>query len=100
MTTVDASAAETTGLPQGAQVSSVAEGSPAADAGLVGSGSAAGQPVQGGDVITAIDGEAVETAQDLTAAVASHKAGDVVTLVVERDGQRLEVKVTLGSRPS
>ncbi len=100
VTTVDAGAAEATGLPQGAQVSSVAEGSPAADAGLVGSGSAAGQPVQGGDVITEIDGEAVETALDLTAGVAGHLAGDVVTLVVERDGQRREVQVTLGSRPS
>ena len=56
--------------------------------------------MQGGDVITEVDGEAVETAQDLTAAVAGHKAGDVVTLVVERDGQRREVQVTLGSRPS
>jgi S1-C subfamily serine protease len=98
--TVDAATAQQTGLPQGAQIASVVAGSPAAGAGLVPSGASAGQVAQGGDVVTAIDGKPITSAQALTAAVAAHRAGDTVTLVVEREGQRVEVKVTLGSRPS
>ncbi len=50
----------------------------------------------GGDFIVAVDGQAVENAQDLGAALTRRRAGDTVTLTVYRGQRRLEVKVTLG----
>ena len=41
----------------------------------------------GGDVITAIDGKAIETMQELSAAVRAQKPGDEVELTVLRDGK-------------
>ena len=55
----------------------VVGGSPADKAGL-----------QAGDVITAIDGESISTADDLTALVNTYKPGDVAKLTV--DAQRLD----------
>ena len=52
----------------------------------------------GGDVITAVDGKAVETMQDLSAAVKAQKPGDEVELTVLRDGKEIAVAVTLGER--
>ncbi|SEG45321.1 serine protease, S1-C subfamily, contains C-terminal PDZ domain [Bryocella elongata] len=49
----------------------------------------------GGDLIVGFDGQAIETPQDLSAAMNSHRAGDVVTLTVFRGRQKLSVKVTL-----
>jgi len=49
-------------------------------------------------VITAIDGEAVESMDDVIAAVDSHDPGDQITLTVVRDGEEREVSVRLGDR--
>ena len=73
----------------GAQVTSVVSGSPADNAGL-----------KAGDVITAIDGNPVTSADDLTAQVGSHKPSDSITVTVTRDGASKKVTVTLGVRPS
>ena len=73
----------------GAQVASVTSGSPAADAGL-----------KAGDVITAFDGNAVESADDLTSAVSEKSPGDEVTISYTRDGDSHTVQATLGTRPS
>jgi putative serine protease PepD len=73
----------------GAQVTSVVSGSPADRAGL-----------KAGDVITAIDGNSVTSADDLTAQVGSHKPSDSITVTVTRDGASKKVTVTLGVRPS
>ena len=54
----------------------------------------------GGDVITAVDGKAVATMQDLSAAVKAQKPGDKVELTVLRNGKEIAVAVTLGERPS
>jgi membrane-associated protease RseP (regulator of RpoE activity) len=54
--------------------------------------------VKNGDVITAVDGTAVHTAQDLTQALNGKKAGDNVTLTVQRSGTSQQLQVTLGSR--
>jgi S1-C subfamily serine protease len=51
--------------------------------------------VQLGDLITAVDGKPVEKISDLDAAFDAHKIGDTVTLSVERDGKKQDVKVTL-----
>ena len=73
----------------GAQVSTVKADTPAAKAGL-----------KAGDVITALDGSTVATADDLTAKVSAHKSGDKVTLTITRNGSTQKITVTLGTRPS
>ena len=54
--------------------------------------------VQRLDVITAVDGQAVNSQDELVAAVASRRAGDTVKLSVFRDGKTLSIPVTLGDR--
>jgi serine protease Do len=49
------------------------------------------------DVIVAIDDEPVRNAKDLYSIMEKHKIGDVVKVTVERDGQRRDVSLTLGS---
>ena len=73
----------------GAQVASVTSGSPAANAGL-----------KAGDVITAFDGTAVASADDLTSAVSEKSPGDEVKITYTRDGDSHTVQATLGTRPS
>ena len=60
-----------------------------------GSGAEAGG-IEAGDIITALDGEKVESAIDLTLAVRSHNPGDTVTVTVNRNGETVELEVTLG----
>jgi putative serine protease PepD len=104
LATVDANAAQALGVPQGVGIVSVQRGSPAAKAGLqggTGNTDVGGQAfATGGDVITAVDGTPVRTAEDLSAAIADHEPGDTVTLTVYRDGLSQSVEVTLGVRPS
>ncbi|HYS47128.1 MAG TPA: PDZ domain-containing protein, partial [Rhizomicrobium sp.] len=52
-----------------------------------------------GDIVTAIDGQAVDDATDLTRKVASVQTGQVATFNVSRLGKPLQVKVTIGTRP-
>ena len=52
--------------------------------------------VLGGDFIIGIDGQELENAQDLSAALNRHKAGDTVMLTIYRGQRRLEIKVVLG----
>jgi putative serine protease PepD len=73
----------------GAKIGSVVSGSPADNAGL-----------KAGDVITAIGGKKISTADDLTAAVNVYKPGDKATLTVDRDGSTKSISVTFGTRPS
>jgi len=56
--------------------------------------------LQRGDVITAFDGAPMKNEPDLPLAIDSHKPGDTVTLTVDRAGKQMDVKVTLGSKPS
>jgi S1-C subfamily serine protease len=84
---------------QGVYVANVASGSPAEKAGLKsGSFNANGQPT-GGDVITAADGQATNTIQDLQSYIAGKKVGDTITLTVLRDGSSTSIQVTLAARP-
>lgn len=48
-----------------------------------------------GDVVTAIDGEAVRTVDDLLTILDRHKVGDRVNVEVERDGASRAVTITL-----
>ena len=72
------------GMP-GAYVRSVEEGSAAQDAGL-----------RPGDVITAVDGVAVEGSDALVSVVRGYKAGDSAALTVWRAGEYLDISVTFG----
>jgi S1-C subfamily serine protease len=93
--------AEQLGLPSdyGILIDQVIPGGAAARAGLRGGNQRAYMgniPVMlGGDLIVAMDGQEITNAQDLAAAMNSHRAGDVVTLTIFRGQKRMEVKVTL-----
>ncbi|MEV0068274.1 trypsin-like peptidase domain-containing protein [Amycolatopsis sp. NPDC050768] len=68
----------------GAQIQDVVAGGPAASAGLA-----------GGDVITAVDGKAVDSATALTTLMDTHHPGDKLTItVVDQTGQQHDVSVT------
>jgi putative serine protease PepD len=73
----------------GAGIAEVRADTPAADAGL-----------KGGDVVTKIDGESVDSADELRSLIDSKQPGDKVSLTITRDGSTRTVNVTLGTRPS
>jgi S1-C subfamily serine protease len=50
----------------------------------------------GGDLIIAVDGQAIEDQQDLSHVMQNHRAGDTVTVTVFRGKKRMEFKVVLG----
>ena len=88
---------------RGAIVASVREGSPADRAGLRGGSEEMfnGEPVaRGGDVIVAVDGTAVRSADDVVRVVADRLPGQTVELTILRDGRRRNVQVRLGTRPA
>lgn len=72
------------GVPVGAYVESVEEGSCARKAGL-----------KVGDIITAMDDTVITTHSALVAAKATYRAGDTVILKVSREGKELELSVVL-----
>ena len=89
----------------GAAVQTVVAGSPASDAGIRGGGAEKDftgvlfRP--GGDLIVAIDGMPVETADDVVRAVTERLLpGQTTRLSIIRDGKRIEVTVKLGERPA
>ncbi|MDB5542718.1 MAG: HtrA protease/chaperone protein [Devosia sp.] len=69
----------------GALVTEPSEGSPAAKAG-----------VKSGDVITAVDGQPVTNALDLSRTIAGKNPGTAVELSIWRDGAEQKISVTLG----
>ncbi|MCM3781720.1 trypsin-like peptidase domain-containing protein [Neobacillus mesonae] len=48
------------------------------------------------DIITGINGEKYATTTDLIEQIQTHKVGDQITLNVNRDGNTMDVKVTIG----
>ena len=82
------SAADPTNGQDGALVQDVVSGSPAAKAGL-----------QAGDLVTAVDGQAVQNAGEMVASIRGHKPGDKVTITVGRGGNQTTISATLGERP-
>jgi putative serine protease PepD len=102
--TVPAQAAGALGTSAGVAVASVQSGSAADRAGLEASTGtksvSGGSYPTGGDVITAVDGTRITTAQQLRGAISAKKPGDVVELTVARGGKTRTLKVTLGSRSS
>ncbi|GAA2492946.1 S1C family serine protease [Terrabacter carboxydivorans] len=78
---------------EGAQVDdkagSVTAGGPAAKAG-----------VKPGDVIVGFEGKRIRTPDQLIVSIRARAVGDTVTLKVQRDGQELELKMTLEADPA
>ena len=62
-------------------------------------GAAAAAGLQAGDIITQIDGTAVQSMTDLSAAKKSYSAGDTAQFTVIRGGQTIQVPVTWGTEP-
>lgn len=89
---------------RGVLVAEVTQGGPADEAGLRGSKTEVEQDgatqTVGGDVITHIDGNPVNTFDDMVAYLIETKSpGDTALLRVLRDGDSVEVNITLGARP-
>lgn len=95
---------ETLRLPHdatGAYVSCVTHDGPAEKAGVRGA-QACDQPglSPGGDLVVAIDGTQVRAFSDLLSYLLNHTSvGETVTLTVLRDGERIDIPVTLEARP-
>lgn len=73
------------GLPQGAAVKQVVEGSPAQQSGL-----------QVNDIITNVNGEAISGSNHLVSIVKKANVGDVLKITVYRQGQSMELEITVG----
>ena len=73
----------------GAQIAGVTTGGPAESAGI-----------QSGDVVTEIDGQKVQDADQLSTIINSKAPGDHITLKVNRNGRDESVGVTLKNRPN
>jgi len=72
-----------------AKIAGVQSGTPAANAGL-----------KKGDVITSVNGHAIESGDDLSAAINSYKPGDKIQVTYQRGGSEHTTTVTLGTRPN
>jgi serine protease Do len=92
-------------VERGAYVAAAVENTPASRAGLQGASEVItldGRMVEvGGDVITAIDGTPVLTFDDLLIYLSLNTSpGQTVTLTILRNGETMDVEVTLQARPS
>ena len=99
-TTINSAVADALNLSVdgGIYVLDVVPGSPADVAGLVGGGTtSAGEPDDGGDVITAADGEELGSIDELIEFLNGKVVGEVVSLSVERGGVMVSVEVTLAA---
>lgn len=88
----DASTTSATGsqpAPNGALISCVSSGTPAAQAGL-----------QANDVVTAINGEKIDETHSLRSLLFKYKPGDTLTLSVTRGSQNLTLQLKLVARPA
>jgi 2-alkenal reductase len=86
----------------GAYVTNVTPGGPADQAGIRGGTTDTSIPNlrAGGDIITAIDGQPIATFDELLSYLTTNKTpGETVVLTVLRDGQPMDITVTLGTRP-
>jgi S1-C subfamily serine protease len=102
--TIPASVADELDLVAGVALTEVRRDTPAARAGLraaSGSRLVDGQSYPtGGDVITALDGKKVTSAEELQSVIDARKPGDTVSVTFVRDGDSRTVRVQLASRPS
>jgi len=77
-------------VPQGAFVQSVVAASSADKAGI-----------RAGDIIIEVDGQKLmEVKTDLAKIIAGHKVGDTVSIVVWRDGKKINLSATIAAAPN
>jgi len=106
MTSINSDLADNFKVPvdKGILIQRVHAGSPAAKAGLKGGTTQvvlAGTTYWlGGDVITKVDGQSVQTSDQLASVVTAEKPGDSLDLEVHRGEETLNVTVELGRQPS
>ena len=91
-------------VTKGVVISAVVDGGPAERAGLKGGDqpvTVRGIPIRsGGDIITAIDGDAINSFDEMIAYLAAKKqVGQTVTVTILRGTETLQVPVTLDERP-
>ena len=72
------------GIPAGAAVTAVTDGGPAAKAGL-----------KVRDIVTKVNGQEIKSANELKKFVTASKSGDKLTFTVYRQGETLEITVTV-----
>jgi S1-C subfamily serine protease len=102
--TIPSDVASQLNMATGVEVTQVVAGSPASKAGV--KASTGSQVVNGtayatgGDVITAVNGRPVSSADTLQTEIAGKKPGSKVSLTLSRNGSTRTVTVTLGTRPS
>ena len=82
--------------PDGTTILIKADGTLSAAIQEVNVATAAAAGIVPGDIITAFDGQPVESASDLMLDVRTKNPGDTVTLTVNSGGQSKDVQVTLG----
>ncbi|MEX2102661.1 MAG: PDZ domain-containing protein [Gaiellaceae bacterium] len=105
MQTIDAGLTEHVRLPaeRGVLVSRVVPGSPADEAGIRGGSRNVvfdGESyVLGGDIITQLDGQPVESAEEVRSVVDDKEPGEELEIEVRREDSTETLTVTLGRRP-
>jgi S1-C subfamily serine protease len=86
-------------LPKGVAIVQVGNGTPAAKAGLMPFRRGGKGEVLMGDVITAVNDEAVADLDDMLSLLERRSPGETVTLSVWRDGQTRKISVPLAAAP-
>ena len=87
VTLTDGSGSDGSSTVTGAKIENVVSGTPASAAGL-----------RTDDLVIAIDGTTVESADSLIGSVRAHSVGDTVSLTVLRGGAKVSIKATLVAR--
>ena len=75
--------------PSDQPVDGVQPGTPAAQAGI-----------KDGDIITTVEGEVIDDGHPLDATLSQFSPGQTVSVEILRDGERITLEVTLGTRPA
>ncbi len=86
--TISSAVANIQGVPEGAFVRRVIPGSPADDAGI-----------EAGDIITKVNGQAINENSDLVSVLNTLKVGQKIPVEVYRDGKTVKLNVTLSEAP-
>ncbi len=87
LATANANQAAQYGRSGGAYVQSIVSGAAADKAGL-----------RQGDIITAVDGQEIESHAEFIEIKDTHKAGDTVKLTVDREGRKMELSLTFDEK--
>ncbi|MBQ3216995.1 MAG: trypsin-like peptidase domain-containing protein [Oscillospiraceae bacterium] len=88
VSSVSSADAQRYGIPLGAYVESVEKTGCAYRAGIL-----------AGDIVTAIDDNAIESYEDLSSALKKYRAGDTASVTVYRNGETLALEITFDAKP-